>query len=114
RIRTRDRWIWRPLLYQLSYTPARTLRLAGFAKQETRLCRPPVGGRAPARGAARDPRRARALREVERRPAAVALHPFEHLALGEFSFPARFDDGVLCHGCSPAENYGRGWLEVHR
>ena len=40
RTRTRDRWIWRPLLYQLSYTPARRSIIADTrAKTEPRSWR---------------------------------------------------------------------------
>src|SRR5512143_2787994 len=40
RIRTRDRWIWRPLLYQLSYTPVRRISVAKTAECATPRARP--------------------------------------------------------------------------
>ena len=73
-----------------------------------------MGGEASAGGAARDAGNAGALAEVELGPAAVTFEAFEHLAFGEFSFPAGFEDGVLGHGCAPVWNYGRGYVGAHR
>ncbi len=67
-----------------------------------------VGGQTAAGGTAWHAGNAGALAEVEFGPATVAFEALEHLAFGEFSFPARFEDGVLCHGSAPVWNYGRG------
>ena len=67
-----------------------------------------VRSEAAAGGAARHTGHTGALAEVELGAAAVAFQAFEHLAFGEFSFPTRFQDGVLCHGFAPVWNYGRG------